>query len=92
MNLLLEYLCEFIKGPDIENININMLFSLGYLELVSYEIINIDYYKLFLNYLNKKNKREIIDNFTKLECKIIIIFIAYNNISFSSYSNMDEFK
>ena len=90
MNLLLDYLCKFIKGPDIENIN--MLFSLGYLDLVSYVIINIDYYKLFLNYLKKKNKREIIDNIAILECKIIKIFIAYNNISFSSYSNMDEFE
>jgi hypothetical protein len=47
MNKLLDYLFEFIKGPDIDNLN--MLFSLGYLNLLSYTIKNIDYYKLFLN-------------------------------------------
>ena len=90
MNLLLDFLFEFIKGPDIENIN--MLFSLGFFDLVSYVITNIDYYKLFLSYLKKDNLHDIIDNFSIIECKIIKIFIAYYNISYSPKSNMSEFK
>ena len=90
MNILLNYIFEFIKGPDIENLN--LLCSLGFLDLVSFVIINVDYYKLFLSYLNKENKNEIIDNFSKIECRIIKIFIAYYNISYSPYSNMAEFK
>ena len=90
MNILLDYLFEFIKGPNIENLN--MVFSLGYLNLVSFVITNIDYYKLFLTYLKKDNMYEIIDNFSIIECKIIKIFIAYYNVSYSPYSKMEEFE
>ena len=90
MNKLLDYLFEFIKGPDIGNLN--MLFSLGYLNLLSYTIRNIDYYKLFLNYLKKNNIHKIIDNFSIIECKIIKIFIVYYNISYRPDSNIEEFK
>ena len=90
MNSLLDYIFKFIKGPDIENVN--MLFSLGFLDLVSYVITSVDYYKLFISYLNKENIHEIIDNFSIIECKIIKIFIAYYNISYSPYSNKNEFE
>ena len=90
MNILLNFLYEFIKGPDIENIN--MLFSLGFFDLVTFTITNIDYYKLFLSYLNKDNMHEVIDNFAVIECRIIKIFIAYYNISYSQYSKISEFE
>lgn len=102
MNILLDFIFDFIKGPDIENINIffkgpdkenlNMLFSLGFLDLVSFVITNLDYYKLFLNYLSKNNMHEVIDKFSKIECKILKIFIAYYNVSYSSSSNIEEFE
>ena len=90
INILLDFIFEFIKGPDIENIN--MLFSLGFLKLVSFVITNLDYYKLFLNHLKKDNMHEVIDNFSIIECKIIKIFIAYYNISYSPFSTINEFE
>ena len=102
MNILLDFIFDFIKGPDIGNINmllkgpdienLNMLFSLGFLDLVSFVIINVDYYKLFLNYLSKDNMHEVIDKFSKIECKILKIFIVYYNVSYSSSSKIEEFE
>ena len=89
MNTLLDYLYEFIKGPDINNIN--TLFSLGFLDLVTFTIKNIDYYKLFLSHLHKYNMHQVIDNFSIIECRIIKIFIAYYNISYSPNNKIDEF-
>ena len=102
MNILLDFIFDFIKGPDLENINmllkgpdienLNMLFSLGFLDLVSFVITNVDYYKIFLSYLSKDNMHEIIDKFSKIECKILKIFIAYYNVSYSSSSKIEEFE
>ena len=90
INILLNFLCEFIKGPDIENLN--LIFSLGFFDLISYIIKTIDYYKLFLNYINKDNIYRMIDSYAKIECKILKTFIAYYNISFSSKSSNEDFK
>ena len=89
VNILIDFLFEFIKGPDIENLN--MIFSLGFLDLVSYTIKNIDYYKLFLNYVNKENMHKMIDSYIKIECKIIKFFIIYYNISFSPKNSIEYF-
>ena len=89
INILIEFLFNFIKGPDINNLKI--IFALGFFDLVSYVITNIDYYKLFLNYVNKENMHQMIDNYIKIECKILKIFIIYYNISFSPKSKIEEF-
>ena len=102
MNILLDFLFDFVKGPDIENINmnfkgpdidnLNMLFSSGFFDLVSFVITNVDYYKIFLNYLSKDNMHEVIDKFSKIECRILKIFIAYYNVSYSSSNKIEEFE
>ena len=89
INILIDFLFEFIKGPDIENLNI--IFSLGFFDLISYTIKNIDYYKLFLNYVNKENMHKMIDSYIKIECKIIKFFIIYYNISFSPKNSIEYF-
>ena len=89
INILIEFLFKFIKGPDIKNIN--LLFSLGFFDLVAYVIKDIDYYNIFLNYLNKENMHEVIDYYATAECKIIKIFIIYYNISHGN-NNIDEFE
>ena len=91
INILINFLYEFIKGPDIDNLNI--IFSLGFFDLTSFVIAKIDYYKLFLNYINKENNHQMIDSYIRIECKILKIFIVYYNASFSSKnSNEDFFK
>ena len=89
INIILDFFSEIIKGPDIYNLN--LLFSLGFFDLVSYTIINVDYYKLFLDYINKDNLHKVINNYIRIECKIIKIFIAYYNISFSPKSDINQF-
>ncbi len=90
MKILLNFIFEYIKGPDIENIN--TLFDLGFLDLVSFVITKLDYYKLFISHLSKNNLHDIIDNFSIIECKILKIFFAYYNISYSPSSNIGEFE
>ena len=90
INIALDYLFEYIRGPDIENIN--LIFSLGFFDLISYVITKFDYYKLFLNYVNKENLHLMVDSYAKIECKIIKIFIIYYNISFSPNNSIEEFK
>ena len=89
INILIEFLFYLIKGPDIKNIN--LLFSLGFLDLVTYVIRDIDYYKIFLNYINNDYLYKIIDNYAIIECKIMKIFIIYFNISYGNNS-MEEFE
>ena len=89
VNILIDFLFEFIKGPDIENLN--MIFSLGFFDLISFTIKNIDYYKLFLDYVNKENMHKMIDSYIKIECKIIKFFIIYYNISFSPKNSIEYF-
>ena len=84
-DILIDFLFSFIKGPDITNLN--LLFSLGFFDLMTFVIKDIDYYRLFLNYLNKDNMHEIIDNVSGIECKIIKIFIIYYNLSHGNYNN-----
>ena len=91
INILIEFLFSFIKGPDITNLN--LLFSLGFLDLVKYVIKDIDYYNIFLNYLSKDDLNKVIDNYAAAECKIIKIFIIYYNISHGNYkNNIEEFE
>ena len=89
INILNEFLFNFIKGPDIENIN--LLFELGFFDLVEYVIRDIDYYNIFLNYLSKENLYEVIDFYSTAECKIIKIFIIYYNTSHGN-NNIEEFE
>ena len=90
MDILIDFLFEVIKGPDKNNLN--LLFSYGFFELVSFVIKEIDYYKLFLNFLSKDNKNEVICGITEIECKIIKIFIIYFNLSHDYQNNLNEFK
>jgi len=91
INILLDFLFNFIKGPDIKNLN--SLFSHGYFNLVSFVIKNIDYYNIFLNFIKKNNMHDVIDKLTEIECKIIKIFIIYYNESHGNYINsVEEFE
>lgn len=85
INILLDFLFNFIKGPDVENLN--LLFSLGYFRLVSFVIKNIDYYDIFLNFIKKDNMHDAINKLTEIECKIIKIFIIYYNESHGNNNN-----
>ena len=85
IDILIKFLFNFIKGPDIKNIN--LLFSLGFFDLVSFIIKDIDYYQIFLNYLIKDNIYSVIDDISRIECKIIKIFIIYYNVSHGNYNN-----
>ena len=85
IDILLDFLFNFIKGPNRENVN--LLFSLGFYKLITFIIKDIDYYHLFLNFLSKDNKNEIINGISEIECKIIKIFIIYYNLSHSSDAN-----
>ena len=89
IKILIDFLFKFIEGPNIENLN--MVFSLGFFKLISYTITNIDYYKLFLNYVNKDNMHQMIDSYIQIECRILKIFIVYYNISFSPQNSIEEF-
>ena len=89
VTISIKFLFKFIKGPDIKNIN--LLFSLGFFDLVVYVIRDIDYYNIFLNYLNKENLHEVIDYYATAECKIIKIFIIYYNTSHGN-NNIEEFE
>ena len=89
IKILIDFLFKFIEGPNIENLNI--VFSLGFFKLISYIITNIDYYKLFLNYVNKDNIHQMIDSYIQIECRILKIFIIYYNISFSPQNSIEEF-
>ena len=71
IDILIDFLFNFIKGPDINNLN--LLFSFGYFKLIEYIVKEIDYYQLFLNYLNKDNMHEIIDGISEIEYRIIKI-------------------
>ena len=94
IDILMDFIFNYIKGPDIKNIN--SLFSLGFKDLVLYVIKDIDYYQLFLNFLSKDNMHEVIDNASEIECRIIKIFIIYYNISHKKYNdkidNIVEFE
>jgi hypothetical protein len=91
INILLDFLFNFIKGPDVKNLN--SLFSHGYFGLVSFVINNIDYYNIFLNFIKKDNMHDTIDKLTEIECKIIKIFIIYYNESHGNYTNsVEEFE
>ena len=89
IDVLLDFLFNFIKGPDINNLN--LLFKSGFFDLVRYVIRDIDYYNIFLNYLSQLNLYEVIDNYAAAECKIIKIFIIYYNISHAN-NNIEEFE
>ena len=91
INILLDFLFNFIKGPDVKNLN--SLFSHGYFGLISFVIKNIDYYNIFLNFIKKDNMHDAIDKLTEIECKILKIFIIYYNESHGNYINsVEEFE
>ena len=89
IDILIEFLFNFIEGPNIKNLN--LLFTSGYFDLLSYVIKDIDYYNIFLNYLNKDNLYEVINYYAIAECKIIKIFIIYYNITHST-NNIEDFE
>ena len=90
IDILIEFLFNFIAGPDVRNLN--LLFSSGFYDLVSFVIRELDYYNIFLNYLNGENLYEIIENYAIAEYKIIKIFIIYYNITIGSIDNIDNFE
>ena len=88
-DMLIDFIYFFIEGPNINNLN--SLFSYGYYDLLTFIITNIDYYKIFLNNINRVNLHNIIDNYAKIEEKIIKIFFVYYNVAYNSTNNIREY-
>ena len=89
-DMLIDFIYFFIEGPNINNLN--SLFSYGFFNLLTFIITNIDYYKIFLNNINRENLHTIMDNFAKIEQKIIKIFFVYYNVSYNNSSNIREYE
>ena len=88
-NMLIDFIYFFIEGPNINNLN--SLFSYGYFNLLTFIINHIDYYKIFLNNINRWNLYDIMDNFAKIEQKIIKIFFVYYNVAYNNTKNVEEY-
>ena len=89
-NMLIDFIYFFIEGPNINNLN--SLFSYGYFNLLTFIINNIDYYKIFLNNINRWNLYDIMDNFAKIEQKIIKIFFVYYNVAYNNTKRICKSK
>ena len=87
--LLIDFINNFIQGPDIENLN--LLFSQGYFDLMKYVIKNIDYYQIFLNNINKKTLYDSLDNMIEIEYKIMKIFFVYFNIAHNNKKDLSNY-
>ena len=87
--LLLDFLNNFIDGPDI--VNLNLLFNQGYLDLMKYVITNVDYYKLFIENINKDTLYDRIDYMIEIEYKIMKIFFIYYNIAFHDKKQLSNY-
>ena len=88
--MLIDFIYFFIEGPNINNLN--SLFSYGFFNLLNFIITNIDYYKIFLNNINRINLHNIIDNYAKIEQKIIKIFFVYYNVAYNNTENTKEYS
>ena len=89
-DMLIDYIYFFIEG--LNKNNLNSLFLYGYYNLLTFIITKIDYYKIFLNNINRINLHNLIDNYAKIEEKIIKIFFIYYNVVYNSTSNINEYK
>ena len=89
-DMLIDFIYFFIEGPNINNLN--SLFSYGFFNLLNFIITNIDYYKIFLNNINRINLHNIIDNYAKIEQKIIKIFFVYYNVAYNNTENTKEYS
>ena len=88
-DMLLDFIYFFIEGPNINNLN--SLFDYGYFNLVTFIITKIDYYKIFLNNINRVNLHNFIDNYAKIEQKILKIFFVYYNVAYNDGKNVGEY-
>ena len=87
--LLIDFINNFIQGPDIDNLN--LLFSQGYFDLMKYVIKNIDYYQIFLTNINKPTLYDSIDNMIEIEYKIMKIFFIYFNIAHNDKRDLSNY-
>jgi hypothetical protein len=87
-DMLIDFIYFFIEGLNINNLN--SLFSYGFFSLLTFVITKIDYYKIFLNNINRTNLYNIMDSFAKIEQKIIRIFSLYYNVAYNS-NNIKEY-
>jgi hypothetical protein len=75
---LLDFIYNFIHGPNIENLK--SLFNNGYFKLMKYIITRIDYYKIFLMNINKPDLHRFVNTLIDIEYKIMQVFFIYFNI------------
>jgi hypothetical protein len=75
---LLDFIYNFIHGPNIENLK--SLFNNGYFKLMKYVITKIDYYKVFLMNINKADMHRFVNTLIDIEYKIMQVFFIYFNI------------
>ena len=89
-DMLIDFIYFFIEGPNINNLN--SLFSYGFYNLLTSIITKIDYYKIFLNNINRVDLYSIVDNYSKIEQKIIKIFFIYYNVACNNINNITEYE
>ena len=88
-DMLIEFIYYFIEGPNIDNLN--SLFTYKFFNLITFIITKIDYYKIFVNNINRNNLHDIIDSYAKIEQKILKIFFVYYNVSYNNHKNISEY-
>ena len=88
-DMLIEFIYYFIEGPNIDNLN--SLFTYRFFNLITFIITKIDYYKIFVNNINRNNLHDIIDNYAKIEQKILKIFFIYYNVTYNNHKNISEY-
>ena len=88
-DMLIEFIYYFIEGPNIDNLN--SLFTYRFFNLITFIITKIDYYKIFVNNINRNNLHDIIDSYTKIEQKILKIFFVYYNVTYNNHKNISEY-
>ena len=88
-DMIIDFIYYFIEGPNIDNLN--SLFSYSFFKLITFIITKIDYYKIFLNNINRINLHDILDNYAKIEQKILKIFFVYYNVAYNNTKNVNEY-
>ena len=88
-DMLIDFFYYFIEGPNINNLN--SLFAFRFFNLVTFIITKVDYYKIFWNNINNINLHNIMDNYAKIEQKILKIFFIYYNVAYNNQKNIKEY-
>ena len=86
---LIDFLNSFIQGTDLSNLN--LLFDLGYFDLLKYIIKNINYHQIYSTKANLRTLHSSIDNLIEIEYKIMKIFFIFFNVVHNDQSNFSNY-